>query len=329
MSNPKPAILNKTDLNIYRTKGDKPADAIIEKLAQTEGVMYLRGIMPFLANYQQLSFDNQPQILRDFLENNSSLPPIFDRKNLIRATDFYIENQQNIGLVLGLYALPYCYLGADGAQVLYISERIKNDTYKRLTETGAFLRAVMNMTNWESNKIFTICLKVRLLHALIRYFTLNSNRWDMHWGLPINQEDMLGTNMAFSYIMLKGLRKLGYRIDKAYEEAYLNTWNVIGVLLGVEPQILPLEVSQAAKLDLMIAERNFRASKEGQALASSLINTIRKFAPNETIANLLQEQSRFLLGVKYAEMLGIKETNMPKSLLKIYNTTSLILSKIL
>lgn len=224
--------------------------------------------------------------------------------------------------------MPYCYLGADGAKVLYLSERIRNDTFKRLLETGNFLKAVMSFDTWAEQKIFVICLKVRLLHASIRYFTIHSNRWDMAWGFPVNQEDMLGTNLAFSLIVLRGMEKLGYNIDKSYEDAYLNTWNVIGFLLGIKPEIMPNNYLEAVKLDKQIASRQFRQSPESQVLTTSLINVIRGFAPNKFTADLLQEQSRYLLGEKYAQMLGIAETNIPNTLLKVYNTTSALMAKI-
>lgn len=321
-------MISKTELSKYRALGDKEADEIIDQIVKQEGIVFLRQLMPFLSDYQNLSFQNQSLILQDFLSANSSLPVFYDKKKLIRATDFYRENQQNIGLVLGLYSLPYCYLGADGAKVLYLSERIRKDTYKRLLETGNFLKEVMNYDNWQSQRMFAICLKVRLLHATIRYFTLHSKQWDLAWGYPINQEDMLGTNLAFSLVVLRGIEKLGYSIDKSYEEAYLNTWNVIGFLLGVKPEMMPESYLEAVKIDKLIAERQFKQSIEGQELTASLMQVIRSFAPSEITADLLQSQSRMLLGDKYAKMLGISETNIPNALLKVYNTTSVLMSKI-
>lgn len=316
------------DLAKYRTLGDENADEIIRKLVELKGIAFLRQMMPFMSDYQNISFQNQPQILQEFLIKNSFLPSFFDKKKLIRTTDFYRENQQNIGLILGIYSLPYCYLGADGAKVLYFSERIRNDTYKRLLETGNFLKAVMTYDTWTEQRIFAICLKVRLLHAAIRYFTMHSNHWDLTWGFPINQEDMLGTNLAFSLVVLRGMEKLGYQVDESYGSAYLNTWNVIGFLLGIKPEIVPNNYLEAVKTDKLIAKRQFRQSLEGQELTSSLIQVIRGFAPNKLTADLLQEQSRMLLGEKYAKMLGIAETNIPNTLLKVYNTTSVLMSKI-
>lgn len=321
-------MINKSELSRYRALGDEEADAVINQIVEQNGIAYLRQLMPFLSDYQNLSFQNQPQILQSFLSANSSLPAFYDKKKLIRATNFYRENQQNIGLILGLYSLPYCYLGADGAKVLYMSERIKNDTYKRLTETGNFLKAAMNYDNWQSERIFAICLKVRFLHATIRYFTLHSKQWDLAWGYPINQEDMLGTNLAFSLVVLRGMEKLGYSVDKSYEDAYLNTWNVIGFLLGVKAEMMPENYLEAVKIDKLIADRQFKQSVEGQGLTASLMKVVRSFAPSEIVADLLQSQSRMLLGEKYAKMLGIAETNIPNTLLKVYNTTSVLMSKI-
>ncbi len=314
------------DLSKYRLSGDKIADMLIEQLVAQEGIGFLRSMMPFLADFKRLDFADQPELVQVFLKQNSSFPDFFNKKELIRATDFYRENQQTIGLVLGLYALPYCYLGADGARVLYLSERIRKDTYNRLVETGNFLKAVMNYDNWTDHRIFAICTKVRLMHAAIRYFTLNSRKWDMTWGYPINQEDMLGTNLAFSLVVLRGMRKLGYTIDNTYARAYLHTWNVISLLLGIDNDLLPANELEAIKLERLIAARQFRQSAESQALTQALIQTIRNTCPNEWTADLLQAQSRFLLGKKYAEMLGVKETNISGTLLKVYNTTSVVLS---
>lgn len=321
-------MISKVALSKCRVLGDNEADKIIEQIVKQDGIASLRQLMSFLSDYQNLSFQNQSTVLQDFLSANTSLPTFYDKKKLIRATDFYRENQQNIGLILGLYSLPYCYLGADGAKVLYLSERIRKDTYKRLLETGNFLKAVMNYDNWQSERIFAICLKVRLLHAIIRYFTLHSKQWDLAWGYPINQEDMLGTNLAFSLVVLRGMEKLGYSVDKSYEEAYINTWNVIGFLLGVKQEMMPENYLEAVKIDRLIAERQFKQSVEGQELTASLMQVIRSFAPSEITANLLQSQSRMLLGEKYAKMLGIAETNIPNTLLKVYNTTSVLMSKI-
>ncbi len=319
----------KFDLEKYRQIGDPKADEAISQLVEKEGFDSLRRLFPFLSDYKNLDFGNQSKVIQVFINENCTFPSIFNSKDVIRACEFYQKNQQNIGIVLALYSLPYCYLGADGAKVLYLSERIRNDTTKRLTETGQFLKSVLNYDNWQSKDIFLICNKVRLLHATIRFFTIHSKKWDMNWGYPVNQEDMAGTNMAFSWIVLKGLEKMGVNVDKSYEKAYLNTWNVIGFFLGVNTELLPINYRNYYDLDKQIALRQFKESLEGKELAAALITTIRNFAPNSITADLLQEQSRSFLGEEYAKMLGIQRTKVPNTLLEIYSQTSILMNQIL
>ncbi len=321
-------IIDQTKLSEFRLVGDPAADELINTVAQSEGGEYLQTLFPFFSDFKNLNFGHLNSLIQDFLKINSKLPICFDKKDMIRATDYYRHNQENIGLVLGLYSLPYCYLGADGARVLTFSTRLNKDAFKRLVETGNFLKAVLNYDNWTEGKVFAICMKVRLLHACVRYFILKSDRWNTDWGHPINQEDMAGTNIAFSLIVLKGMEKLGYSPDDSVKKAYMNIWNVIGSLLGLDQNILPENYLEAIKLDKAIVKHQFKNSPQGSELANSLLAAFRDIAPGEAIANLLQEQCRFLLGNNYADMLEIKKTSMPRSMLTVYNNTSALMSKI-
>ena len=150
----------------------------------------------------------------------------------------------------------------------------------------------------------------------------------MSWGYPINQEDLLGTNLAFSLIVLRGMEKLGMKADDSVQKAYIHTWNIIGNLLGLEEKLCPVNYLSAVLLDKSISSRQFKNSPQGVELAQSLMAAFRNIAPGETVADLLQEQSRYLLGNTYAEMLEIKKTTIPQSVLSVYNTTSALMSKI-
>ena len=312
----------------YRQIGDDPADQMVAALVSDQGLGVLRQLMPELSDFHQAT-DKVPDIVKDLREKLSFDLDLNTKKKIIRATRFYTNQEENIGLVLGLYALPYCYLGADGAKVLYLSARIKNDTYQRLKETGAFLNAVLNLDNWENGQVFTIIAKVRLLHAFIRYFTNQSGKWDLSWGYPINQEDMLGTNLAFSYIVLKGLEKMGIAVDEQSQKSYYFIWQKIGVLLGILPELIPLNRADSFRLDAQISKRQFRSSKEGIALTASLTEMYGQWAPNEWTKELFMSQTRYLLGQKYADMLEIPETKVPIELLNTYHQTKAFFSKIL
>ncbi|WP_332368272.1 oxygenase MpaB family protein [Spirosoma telluris] len=200
-----------------------------------------------------------------------------------RGMDFFQKHAQQIGLVLGFFSLPYSYLGADGAQVLWLTERIKNDTARRLQETGEWVFAVNSPKEWKSGQALARILKIRLIHAGARWFSLHSKRWTMDWGYPVNQEDMAGTNIAFSYIVVLGLRKLaGVLTSRAAteqeEEDYLHHISVVNSVNGVVDALLPQNLREAYLLHQVITRRQFAPSEAGVGLTRSLLNAMAELA---------------------------------------------------
>ena len=58
--------------------------------------------------------------------------------------------------------------------------------------------------------------KVRLMHAAVRHglHHVENLKWDeLFFGVPINQEDLAGTLLTFSFLSIDGLRKLGANIS--------------------------------------------------------------------------------------------------------------------
>lgn len=317
---------NYHQLATYRNEGDEPADRVVEELARQEGITYLRQLMPHLANFTVYNFAELHPLFAKFYEQNAHFPNNYNKKLVVRSTDFYMRYQQQIGMLLGCYSLPYCYLAEDGARVLCMSQRIGKDTYQRLKETGNFVRRVMNNDYWQSEHIFSIIFKVRFMHAFVRYFTLNSGKWQNEWGHPINQEDMAGTNLAFSLIVLRGLRKMGLSVDESAEEAYLMHWYYIGQLLGVKPDLLVTSIKEAITLDKAIAERQFRASQSGQELTKALMNCYAEMTGSQLATQFFQAQAHLLLGEQYAQMLAIPTPNIPLSVLQAFNVSTSFLS---
>lgn len=307
--------LVKEELKAFRIIGDPVADSLIKKWVSKNGVLRLKEIMPLLGDFKHVE-----KLPEDLGENLLCVSfDDLDKKEIYRACNFFQKNEVSVGLMLSCYALPYCYLGANGAKVLAHTNRIKSDTYNRLKETGQFLSSILNYRNWENEKAQLTLAKVRLLHAAVRYFVLHSKHWDMAWGHPINQEDLAGTNLAFSLIVLRGMHKMGRRIDSAEERAYLYFWQVAGKALGVDPKLLPQNLKEAMHLDKWIAERQFKHSKEGVDLTHALIQTFYNFTNIPLERQFLIGQMHFLLGEHFAKMLEIPKSSIPANLIKSYN----------
>jgi hypothetical protein len=82
-------------------------------------------------------------------------------------------------------------------------------------------------------------LHVRILHAKVRHALLQRKGeriWDItRFGVPINQEDMSATLLAFSVNVLVGIDFVsGVSLSESEKRDYLALWRYIGWLLGVE-----------------------------------------------------------------------------------------------
>ncbi len=294
-----------------RQTGDPLADEVIAKLHDTEGITGVRMMFSWLNSLESTS---SYQLINEFIEQNNALPGFADKKLMQQGMKFFIKNQNQIGLMLACYSLPYCYAGADGAKVLAMSQRIQTDTLKRLEETGEFVQIITQEKNWKNGEATRKILKVRLMHAAIRFFTEHHGTWNLAWGKPVNQEDMAGTNGAFSYIVIRGIRKSGEEPSESDSEAYLHFWNVVSVIMGIDKTLIPNNLREAFVMDKVIAKRQFRPSEEGKLLTKALLDTMEKFIENPLLKSFPAAQMRFLMGDEVSDMLGIPTVTFEKKL---------------
>jgi ER-bound oxygenase mpaB/B'/Rubber oxygenase, catalytic domain len=125
---------------------------------------------------------------------------------------------------------------------------------------------------------------------------------------------MAGTNGAFSYIVIRGMRKLSEEPSEVDSEAYLHFWNVVSVIMGIDKQLIPNNLREAFVLDKVIAKRQFRPSDEGKLLTKALLDTMEKFIENPLLKTFPAAQMRFLMGDEVSDMLGIPSVTFEKKL---------------
>ncbi|MBC8155996.1 MAG: DUF2236 domain-containing protein [Bacteroidetes bacterium] len=318
-------LFSDTLLTHYRQQGDPVADAVITAVVDSGGREAVGTLMRWLGDGTNLDAATQPAIVQQFFNDYSQLPPWADQARMARGIAFFGQNQGTIGLVLGAYSLPYTYLGADGAQLLWLTERIKNDTARRLQETGEWFFNIMNAKAWKSGRAVTYTLKIRLIHAAARWFGLHTGRWNMDWGYPVNQEDMAITNLSFSYVVVRGLRQSGISTTEADEEDYLHLINVIVYLNGLAEALLPQNLREAYQLSTRIERRQFRSSEVGIGLTKALLDAISQHAGQsgpvdaDTARSFIAGEMRFFLGDRWANMLGIPPAAVGKRLAGLVN----------
>jgi hypothetical protein len=152
------------------------------------------------------------------------------------------------------------------------------------------------------------------MHAAIRHLLLHSTRapWDLaDLGVPINQEDLAGTLMTFSYQIMDGLAQLGLPLAAEEQEAYLDSWKAVGHLMGVHPTLIPHNIADAKILTDTIERRQIAASAEGKQLAQALLQMMDHASPRfaHGIPPAIMRQ---LLPENVADFLGIPQSTVHK-----------------
>ena len=301
-------IFTNSFLDDCRKTGDNNADLFIQQQFETaEAKTSLKHNLDQLSRNSELApfSEKYPDSL--WLQNFSVLPAWADRKKMRVGSDFFVRFSEPVMNLLGLLSLPYCYAAADGARVLALSERIKKNPEQRFSETAAFVWDVMAPDAFdEPGKGFSSILKVRLIHAGIRYYIHQSDSWNSDWGFPINQEDMAGTNLSFSLIAIRGLRKMGVVISYEEQDAFIHLWNVIGYLLGLISELLPQTGLEANNLESSIRNRQFKYSEHGSGLAASLLNFINANSGGKVSRNYILGLMRYLLSDEVSDLIGLE-----------------------
>lgn len=307
--------LNDLFLGEQRILTDRLADEAVLALFQQGGNVHFSKLMTELSHNNDTLPSGLPDAVHLFFQEGCHLPSWASPAKMRSGQLFFSSHAHEIMLLLGLLSLPYCYAAADGAQVLYLSEKIRNNPAKRLAETSEFVFDIMAPDAFEKRgKGIMSIQKVRLLHAAVRFHIIKSGKWNGAWGNPVNQEDMAGTNLAFSFIVIRGLRKIGKALSPDDTKAFLHLWNVIGSLMGIKDELLPGTIKEAYTLDQAISRRHFKSSEAGVALTAALLahyNASSTDAPVPIAAFM-----RFLLGNNVADLLGLPVSPFPDRLLQ-------------
>ncbi|MCS6914250.1 MAG: oxygenase MpaB family protein [Myxococcales bacterium] len=254
--------------------------------------------------------------MRCFLEETAALPAWADGAQIELGQRVFSRFGPQIVLALTCAALPECYAAARGAQILNLSPRLRRYTHRRVLETAQLVLDVMAPGGLgpQGCGIRTV-QKVRLLHAVYRPYLACQPEYHPSLGLPINQEDMLGTLMAFSVVVMDSLGRMGVELSRQEEEAYLHTWLVVGYLLGIDERMFPWDPQEARQLADVIRQRHHGPSGAGRALARALVQMLEQAVPGTPLDGFVCVLIRHLAGDRVADLLNLARPDWTRALL--------------
>ena len=230
---------------------------------------------------------------------------------------------------LWMAALPTTYACAFGAEPLVRTARLTRDPKRRYVETGQMIIDAMDKgALYSGGPGYSSVRHVRLMHAAVRHVLTHPESipapggvplepWDPAFGVPLNQEDLLGCLFAFGVLSIRSLEQSGVVLDDLDAEAYVHVWNLIGHQIGVRPDLLPICRADAAVIANRILDRQKAASDAGRELTATAISCLQGMLVTERLRGLPASGIRHYLGGDVADMLGVPPADWTRSIFTV------------
>ncbi|MBC8067931.1 MAG: DUF2236 domain-containing protein [Deltaproteobacteria bacterium] len=307
------------ELDALRRIGDPLADDIVAEIFRDGDVDAVRRLLRHLVDndHPLLAVGDDalpPELLahveRYFATSDAALPEL-DAARIVAGEHVFELHGPEVLMTLCCYSLPASYTARKGVQVLAQTGRLESHPKRRLIETTQMVIDVMSPGGLalgerarHHGKGIRSAQKVRLMHAAIRRLILakHGEQWLEQFDVPINQEDLAGTLMTFSQIVLDGLERIGAPLTAEMHGSYLYAWSAIGRIMGIREELIPADLAAARVLTDTIKRRQTARSDAGDLMAGALVELMRESIPVGILRGLpatllrffLQDDSRYL-----------------------------------
>lgn len=306
-------------LDAARTRGDALADATVAALFATGQTAAVSNLMATLMRDDQAAPGALPPVVQAYLAQTSQVAARHP-ETAARGQRVFADHGPEILMLLCCYSLPSSYAAAKGVQVLHRTAYLAKRPTRRLFETAQMIVDVLSPGGLDAGgRGVRTAQKVRLMHAAIRHLILTDAQapWPVQeLGMPINQEDLLGTLMTFTWLILDGLDRQKITVSPEDQAAFLDTWLSIGELMGIEPALLPRTVAEAKALTAIIERRQVAPSPEGREMMAALLGMMNDNVP-EGFCTLPSSMLREFLPPDVATFLGVPNHVIERELIAL------------
>ncbi|MGM1004316.1 DUF2236 domain-containing protein [Acinetobacter haemolyticus] len=299
-------------LNTALQSGDEPMDQVMQWMLQNPKLHRKYFETALYEGLDKLPH-NIPE-LTDFFHLVEQKPVWYEQDKIDAAIKFTYRLGINNGLILRDLSLMTGYMYPGFNQPLILTGALKKQAGTRLAETTKWWVDITEPDGFTRfGKGFTSTIYVRFIHALVRHQLQKSEKWDAEtWGLPINQYDQAMTNIAFSGVVLIGIRALGIFPNKQEVDSFLHFWKYAGWLMGIEEKWLVDQERDGWKLIYWMQFAHPKSDASSISLGSSLSKEpferqyryLRTFQQKLAYKQHL-EITQFFIGRKKMKRLGL------------------------
>jgi hypothetical protein len=278
-------------LDHLRQQGDPLADQWLQRLVSDDEIKNVRKVFAEMDSNNEIPPATDFPELREFFSFTNNLPPNIDTKRITRGEMVFQKNAFTGALVLLTKSLPEGYAAPNLSIILNLSGNLRAHPYKRLLST---LQTVVNVSTFHGfqhgGSAVITAQKLRLLHAGIRHVTRRYRpEFESQYGVPVNQEDMLGTVMGFSYLVIEGMRTLNVGLTRDEEEDFFYVWRTFALIMGIHPpekpdsfEYIPDNVDDAAAFYEAYRRRHYVSADknpDGVVLGAANLRMLVDFVP--------------------------------------------------
>ena len=253
--------------------------------------------------------------LTAFFQHMETRPSWYDQQKMDDALKFTYKLGINNGFILRDLSLMAGYMYPGFNQPLILTGALQKQAGTRLAETTRWWMDITEANAFERfSKGFTSTIFVRFIHSLVRHQLAKSEKWDAEtWGAPINQYDQAMTNIAFSGVVLIGIRALGIFPNQHEIDCFLHFWKYAGWLMGINEKWLVNREEDGWKLIYWMHFAHPAADESSRTLGSSLSK--EPFERQYHYLRPLQQKlayrqhlevTQFFIGRKKMQKLGLK-----------------------
>jgi ER-bound oxygenase mpaB/B'/Rubber oxygenase, catalytic domain len=314
----RPTEQQRTDYQRFTRIGDPLADGVVEMF---RGLPTGAGRAMFETALERGidAVPDAPAELVAFFDHIETLPVWLDHARLDKGarvlgrTGLWTTN-----LTLTMLGLNGGYVASRADKTLVAAGGLDVMAPRRLTETLTWLVDIIEPGGLDRfGNGFKSTARVRLMHAMVRAGMNRRPDWNYkEWDDPLNQSQIVGTLLLFSVVNLFGLRALGLRFSRKEREAVLHLWRYVGMLMGVDPQMLPADENDSWRLLWLQADYEFRPDDDSRRLSQALVgalpaiynvtgNDLRSRMLRRAVVGYSIAYSRTVLGKTNSDFLGL------------------------
>ena len=295
---PPPGFWTDDKLDELSTRGDPDADDLVLAYFDDTGLRVEDLLGSMVRNLHLPPDEHTPKIAK-YLADRPLLPYWVDHDAVARCQGMFGRVGPALGLAMLVNSFPASYASSRGTRILTYTGRLSDAPKRRMMETTQLVWNSMQPGGLDPGEPGWIdARRVRLMHATVRQVLLADSTvthpvdgqpvWLNEWGVPINQMELAAFLMPMTLTVFKSLDQVGLKLSRTEREDMLHTWCVIGHIIGVDDDLLPMSLESAEEFWRKVQGREYRQSAAGVELMA---------AHNELLAELLP---RFMRGVPTA-----------------------------